>query len=126
MNKFSATVCGLALTFSMSACVYAGPPQQRGAYVQSGAYTYDGYYDGYYGAYSGGYWANDGYFYYRNGGTNYVRDDSRHFRREHFNGGTGFRAEHRDRGHYDHNNRDYDNDHGRNRSGQGGSNRYRN
>lgn len=124
MNNVLKAACGLTVALVMSGCVYAGPPNQP-AYVQGSA-NYDGYYDGYYGAYSGGYWHNDGYFYYRGSDNRYRRDDQRHFRREQFNGGTQFRADHRDRSHYDHNNRDYDNDRGRNRSGQGGSNRYQN
>ncbi|MDO8289497.1 MAG: hypothetical protein Q7T44_09800 [Parvibaculum sp.] len=122
MNNVLKAACGLTVALAMSGCVYAGPPHQP-AYVQGSA-TYDGYYDGYYGAYSGGYWHNDGYFYYRDSDNRYRRDDQRHFRREQFHGGSQFRADQRDRSHYDHNNRDYDNDRGRNRSGQGGSNRY--
>jgi len=108
----------------MTGCVGAGsgyPPQT--VYTQPG--VYDGYYDGYYGTYPGGYWAEDGYFYYRTNGNIYRRDEHSHFRREQFNGATGFKAVHRDRAFYDHNNRNYDDDHGRMRSGQGGANRYK-
>lgn len=120
MNKVLKMTFGLTIACAMSGCVYAGPPNQP-AYVQGGV-AYDGYYDGHYGAYSGGYWNNDGYFYYRGSDNNYRRDDQRHFRREQFHGGSGFSADRRDQTHYDHNSRD--DNHGRNRSGQGGSNRY--
>lgn len=123
MNRFSKAICGLTFSLAIAGCAGGQPPRETVVYTQPG--VYDGYYDGYYGEYPGGYWAEDGYFYYRTNGNIYRRDEQSHFRREQFDGATGFKAVHRDRAHYDHNNRDYDYDHGRMRSGQGGANRYK-
>jgi hypothetical protein len=53
-----------------------------GASYGGGYRAGDVYYDGYYGAYTDGYWGPDAYFYYRGGDGRFLRDDSRHFRRE--------------------------------------------
>ncbi len=55
---------------------------------------YDGYYDGYYGPYVGGYWGTDGFFYYSDGHGGHLRDDAHHFRREQFEHGSPFHADH--------------------------------
>ena len=86
MKTFIALLLGAAALMPLSACAYDGYES-----VQSGRY-YDGYYDGFYGQPVAGYWASDGYFYYRPAaGQPYVRDDSRHFRRD---TGDGYRPFH--------------------------------
>ncbi|RYG34550.1 MAG: hypothetical protein EON93_07900, partial [Burkholderiales bacterium] len=53
---------------------------------------YDAYYDDFYGPVYGGYWASDGYFWYQNRvGGSYIRDHSRHFRRDHHHGFKSYR-----------------------------------
>jgi len=48
---------------------------------------YDIYYDDYYGPVYDGYWGGDGWFYYRSGRDRpFVRDEQRHFRRDHADG----------------------------------------
>ena len=57
------------------------------------------YYDGYYGAYTDGYWGPDQFFYYRGGDGRFLRDESRHFRRERFGEARMYRSRPFDRDH---------------------------
>jgi hypothetical protein len=73
------------LGLAASACAegYYGPSAYGGGRLA--------YYDDYYGPYYDGYWAHDGYYYYSLGRDRpFVRDEGRHFRRDH--GGPGFRG----------------------------------
>jgi len=89
MNKFVAVA---ALAIGLTAC--AGPYHDRYRDNYGDRAEFDVYYDGYYGPYSGGYWDNDGYFRYSDGRGGYRRDDERHFHREQFEHGSGYRSEH--------------------------------
>jgi hypothetical protein len=63
-----------------------------GAYYGAGYGGADVYYDGYYGPYTDGYWGPDAFFYYRGNDGRFIRDESRHFRREQFERARGYRA----------------------------------
>lgn len=53
---------------------------------------HDAYYDNFYGPIIGGYWDVDGYFWYQSRSNGpYLRDYGRHFRRDHFSGGSRHR-----------------------------------
>ena len=69
--------------------------------VAGGPGYYDGYYDGFYGPFNDGYWGNDGFFWYSDGGHNWVRDDARHFRHD-GNAGAGWSHIHGSGVHRDH------------------------
>jgi hypothetical protein len=89
MRKLAALLISAAALVTISACADTYGP---GYGVASSERYNDGYYDGYYGQPIGGYWASDGYYYYRPAtGQPYVRDDSRHFRRDQ---GDGFQPFH--------------------------------
>lgn len=63
-----------------------------GCETYGGTYS-EGYYDNYYGPVNRGYWADDGYFYYRTHRDRvYIRDESRHFRRDHHDGYQHYRV----------------------------------
>jgi hypothetical protein len=97
---------GAAMLSVLGGCVAGG-----GAYYANddGYVYYDGYYDGYYGPFVGGYWGSDGYFYYQDRDYGYHRDEGRHFRHDHFDGGKAFHH----RGRRDHDRGDHDRDHDR-------------
>lgn len=86
----------VAIASAAALTLLAGCESHREMVAGYGTVDYDGYYDGYYGPYPGGYWGDDGFFYYSDGHGSYHRDDGHHFRREHFDAGVGFHAEHHD------------------------------
>lgn len=108
----------LGLALGLSACATYGD----NGYGYGGGYAYNGYYDNYYGPVYDGYWGDGDLFYYRtvrNGP--YLRDDSRHFRRDTYQGyrefrvrgprqGDNDRRDHRDRDDRDRHHRDHDRD----------------
>lgn len=96
MKKYLIAVCSVAVILVTSGCVVSDGQRRGGVYQQDNV-QYDGYYDGYYGPYTSGYWGGDGFFYYQDRDRQYRRDDSRHFRREQFNGGQGIRGNDRGR-----------------------------
>jgi len=85
---------GAAALLLLGGCLYS-PYYDRyygGGYYRPYYGYHAGYYDGYYGPLYGGYWADDGFFYYRDRYQRYYyRDYDRHFRRYSFPGGRPFR-----------------------------------
>lgn len=108
MKKYVIAMGSLTAILAASGCVYSDGPYRGGVYQQEPV-QYDGYYDGYYGPYTSGYWGGDGFFYYMGGDRQYRRDDSRHFRREQFQGGQGIHGDDRRQKHGDRHDNQYDN-----------------
>ena len=77
MKKTLLAAGAFSALIALSACA-------DGGYGYYGASVSDNnvYYDGFYGPYADGYWGPDAAFYYRGGDGRFLRDDSRHFRRE--------------------------------------------
>ncbi len=89
MKKLVPALCAtVALSMLLGACetTYDGP---RDRHDHDAAYV-DAYYDDAYGPYNDGYWADDGYFYYRDTADHpYKRDMDKHFRRD-MSGGSSY------------------------------------
>ena len=91
MSKTLLAAGAFSALIALSACA--------DGYYGASAADNDVYYDGYYGPYADGYWGPDAAFYYRGGDGRYLRDDSRHFRREGFGDARMYRSHRYDRDH---------------------------
>lgn len=94
MRKALITAGALGAVLAFSACADGGY-----GYYGASVTSDNVYYDGYYGPYADGYWGPDSYFYYRGGDGRFIRDDSRHFRRDRFGGARAYHSRRYDRDH---------------------------